>query len=180
MHKRRLLNLPEDRQAELRRQYPWLKAVAEDEKGRTDVKVMSVTVFDHWLSRDDTNRLLEDVPPEEQASRTAKHANFCGLLVAGTPVLSFALRGRSHDRTIFRRFTSPQALSKYCTPDGGRTLRNHNSLRHHHFRVVLPELNCAYFESWDDTHQLYYTDSIVIRPLQEWAAQAGLYILEHG
>lgn len=174
MQKRRLRNLQRNRQAELRRQYPWLKAVALDEQNRSgDVKGMSITVFDHWLTRAEANKLLENVPPEEQIIRRARHARFCALLVTGTPVLSFAFRRRAHDRTTFREFTSPDSLSKYCTPNGGQTLR------HRHFQVVLPELGCAFFEGWDDTHHFYFNNSGSIGLIHEWAERCGLYLLKH-
>jgi hypothetical protein len=172
---RRLLNLPDIRQAELRSQYPWLRAVAWDEDERPrHLKLFSVTVFDHWLTRDEANELLENVPPEEQQIRTARQAKFCALLVAGTPVLSFAFRRRAHDRTIFREFTSSEALTKYCTPNGGKTLR------HRHFQVVLPKLSCAFFEGWDDTHHFYVNKATSIDLIYQWAEQCGLYILENG
>lgn len=173
MQERRLLNLPQSRQLALRDQFSWLKAVVEDEAHPHDLRCMSVTVFDHWLTRDEANELLENVPPEAQANRTARHAEFCALVAAGTPVLSFALRRRSHDRATFRKFTSQEALSRYLTPGGGKTLR------HRHFKAVLPELGCAFFESWDDTHHFYFSKPIAISPIRAWATQCGLYVLEH-
>jgi len=173
MQKRRLHNLPPSRQSELRRQYPWLRAVHVDER-RVDVKTLSITVFDHWLSREESCELLEGVSPEGQALRDARHAKFCALLVAGTRVLSFAFRRRAGDRLVFREFTSQTALSKYCTPNGGRTLGHRN------FYVALPELGCVLYESWDDTHHFYFTDPVAMNPLHEWAQQSGLHLLSHG
>lgn len=173
MSNRRLHNLPLSRQIELRRQYPWLKAVHEDEP-RTDVKILSISVFDHWLSREDACRLLENVPPIEQARRKALHTKFCELLVNCTSVLSFAFRRRARDRLVFREFTSKTALSKYCTPDGGRTFG------HRHFHVALPDLNCVFYEGWDDTHHFFFTDATAVAPLHRWAEQSELYLLPHG
>lgn len=174
MQARRLRNLSSIRQTELRSQYPWLKAVVWNEENRFGIpRGMAITVFDHWLTRDEANRLLENVPREEQQIRNACHAAFCALLVAETPVLSFAFRGRAHDRTTFREFISPEALSNYCTPNGGQTLR------HRHFQVVLPELDCAFLESWDDTHHFYFNNPACIEPVREWAERCGLYLLEH-
>ena len=78
--------------------------------------------------------MLENVSPTEQARRDALHAGFCAALINRTEVLSFAFRGRRRDRLIFREFISKEALSSYCTPNGGKTLR------HRQFHVVLPEL----------------------------------------
>ena len=172
---RRLVNLPEVRQAELRLHYPWLRAVAWNEGDLpSHVNGLAVSVFDRWLTRDEANDLLENVPSEEQEIRTARHAKFCALLIAGTPVLSFAFRRRAHDRTIFREFTSSEVLYKYCTPNGGTTLK------HRHFQVVLPELDCAFFESWDDTHHFYFNSRASIDIIRKWAGQCGLYLLDHG
>lgn len=174
MRMRRLINLPKNLQAELRCQYPWLKAVAWNDQHPKNLQGMAITVFDHWLSREEANELLENVSPDEQDNRNDRHTKFCALLVAGTPVLSFRLSGRKHDRAVFRRFTSAEALSKYCRPSGSQTLG------HRQFQVVLPELGCAFFESWDDTHHFYFTNSAALGPIHEWAGQSGLFVLEHG
>lgn len=173
MQKRRLLNLQPSRQAELNLQYSWLKAIHEDERPAV-AKVLSVSVFDHWLSREDACSLLENVPPEVQALRDSLHAKFCALLVSKTTVLSFVFRRRSRDRLVFREFTSRSALSQYCTTKGGRTLG------HRHFCVALPDLNCVYYESWDSTNHFFFTDPSSMGPLYDWAQESGLHLLAHG
>jgi hypothetical protein len=170
MNNRPVQTLQPSRQAELHRQYPWLEAVHVGECPG-DVKLLSISVFDHWLSREEACRFLERIPPEEKALRDARHARFCALLVAGTPVFSFSFRRRDFDNLVFLEFTSKAALSRYCTPNGGRTLS------HRHFNVALPELNCVFFESWDDTHHFYFTDPASMTPIHEWAHQSGLHLL---
>ncbi len=173
MPQRRLRNLPPARQTALRRDFPWLRAVAWDETPLpSNLKSMSITVFDHWLSREEANRLLENVPPDEQLDRQARHAKFCALLTAQTQVLSFAFRRHAKNRSVFREFTSAQALTAYYTPHGGP------SLRHRMFQVVLPELQCAFFEGWDDTHHFFYTQPAGIDRIREWASWCGLYVLD--
>jgi hypothetical protein len=139
-----------------------------------EVQVLSVSVFDHWLSQEEASDLLENVSPVEQTRRDALHAKFCSLLVAGTAALSFVFRGRLKDRPVFREFTSVQALSKYCTPHGGR------ALGHREFQVALPELDCVFYESWDDTNHFFFTKPTAVDTISEWALQSGLYILRHG
>lgn len=172
MHKRRLLNLPKNRQDELRLQFPWLKEVHEAERP-TEVQVLSVTVFDHWLTREEACHLLENVSPAEQARRDALHAKFCALLVAGSTALSFVFRRRHKDRLVFREFRSVEALSKYCSPHGGGTLG------HREFHLALPELDCVFYESWDDTNHFFFTKPTAVSAISEWAKQSGLYILSH-
>jgi hypothetical protein len=173
MQNRRLLNLPIFRQEELRQQFPWLRELIEDERP-DHVQVVSVTVFDHWLSRDEACALLENVPTFEQSRRDALHASFCKSLVATTEVLSFRFRGRRDDRLVFREFTSKDELARYCAPNGGRTLG------HRQFQVALPELNCVYLESWDDTNHFFFTEPTAINYIQQLAEKSGLYVLSHG
>lgn len=173
MHNRRLQNLPAGHQAELRLMFPWLKRVHEADRP-TNVQVLSVSVFDHWLSCEEACELLENVPPMEQARRNALHADFCALLVAGTSVLSFAFLGRKHDHLVFREFVSKTALSRYCTPNGGRTLK------HRQFHVALPALDCVFYESWDDTNHFFFTKPSAMSSVTSWAQKSGLHVLTHG
>lgn len=173
MNKRRLLNLPRLRQSELRLRYPWLKYVDENEHP-CKVQILSISVFDHWLSRDEACELLENVSQAEQARRDAMHAKFCALLIAGTTALSFVFRGRQHDCLAFRKFTSQEALSRYCTPNGGRTLG------HRQFHVALPDLDCVFYESWDDTNHFYFVQPTAENAISEWAQQSGLHVLSRG
>lgn len=173
MNKRRLLNLPRTSQNELCRQFLWLKALIEDERP-DHVQVLSVSVFDHWLSREEACELLEDVPPFEQKRRDALHADFCKALVTATFALSFTFRGRKDNRLIFRKFTSETALVNYCTPHGARTLK------HRQFQIALPDLDCVFLESWDDTNHIFFTETTAIPLVQRLARENGLYVLSRG
>mgnify|MGYP003606969521 CR=1 FL=1 len=173
MHKRRLLNLPKNRQDELRQQFSWLRKVHEAERP-AEVQVLSVTVFDHWLSREEACDLLENVSTVEQRRRNALHAKFCASLVVDTTALSFVFRQRAKDLLVFREFTSDEALANYCSPHGGRTLG------HRQFHVALPELDCVFYESWDDTNHFFFTKPTAVGAISKWASQSGLYVLSHG
>jgi hypothetical protein len=167
---RRLVNVTQARQRALGEQFAWLHSVHENEK-REDVKQLSVSVFDHWLSREDACKLLENIPIEEQERRDKLLAAFCSALISNTEVLSFAMRGRRKDRPVFRTFTSKTVLGSYCKPNGGKLLR------HRHFYVVLPELGCAFYESWDDTYHFFFTSPGIEKAAHDWAAQSGVFLL---
>ena len=173
MSRRHLLNLPPARQSELSGRYNWLKDVHECERDR-DVRVASISVFDHWLSRTEACELLERVSPTEQARRDALHAAFCAALKEKTEVISFAFRGRRKDRIVFRKFISKHALASYLTPHGGKLLT------HRQFHVVLPEFGCAFYESWDDTNHLFFKGTELPSLIAELAKQNGLHVLSHG
>lgn len=177
---RSLLNLPRDRQTELNQKFTWLRKLHIDE-AENDVKTISVSVFDHWLTRGEDRQLLENVSPVEQARRNAMHANFCSKLVAETEVVYFVLRGRKYDKVIFKKFTSQKALSEYCTPNGGKSLDHHKfHISHCHFNVVLPQLECVFYEGWDDTNHFHFRSQLCLSAISEWATKSGLYVLSHG
>jgi len=171
MSRRHIVNVPQERQRALADQFPWLMRVYVNEKP-AHVQMLSVSVFDHWLTREEANQQLENVPAHEQARRDALLADFCARLVAATEVVSFSSRGRRERSAVFRRFVSTSAAARYCTPGGGRMLK------HRHFRVVLPALHCALFESWDDTYPFYFTEPGIADAARTWAAQSGVYLLE--
>lgn len=165
---RRLLNVSNDRQQELASIYPWLHSVDEGEE--KNVQMLSVSVFDHWLTREQACVWLENTPPKEQLRRDALHAAFCNRIAHETEVLSFVFRRRQRNRLVFRKFTSNVPLLAYCTPHGGKTLN------HRRFHVVLPDLHCAYYESRDDTNHFYFTEPALTHSVVEWANECGLHI----
>lgn len=172
MSNRRIVNVPKARQRELATKFPWLIDVDLNEQ-RVGVQVLSVSVFDHWLSREEACEKLENVPPDEQARRDGLLADFCSQVNAATEVLSFAQRGRRSHRIIFRKFLSDKVISEYCKPGGGRLFG------HRHFRVVLPEFGCAFYESWDDTYHFFFTRPAIAQAVRVWANQSGVYLLDH-
>ncbi|MGK5023391.1 hypothetical protein [Janthinobacterium sp. RB2R34] len=138
---------------------------------RTDVQILSVSVFDHWLSRDEACEKLENVPVDEQARRDALLADFCSQMIAGTDVLSFVQRGRQFRHILFRRFVSKAALSEYCRPGGGKVLG------HRDFHVVLPEHGCVLYGSWDDTYHFFFKRPGLEDAARVWADKSGVYLL---
>ena len=167
---RRLRNEARTRQQELRSIYPWLRSIQEGENA--SIQLLSISVFDHWLTEEEASSLLVNVPTIEQQRRDRLHADFCARIARETEVLSFAFRSRRKDRLVFRSFASGASLSAYFTPYGGRTLG------HAAFQVALPELRCAYFESWDDTNHFYFADTARMARVTEWARQADLHMLK--
>lgn len=170
MSNRRIVNFSKTSQSELAHQFHWLMDVDLSEQ-RAEIQILSVSVFDHWLSREEACEKLENVPANEQARRNALLADFCSRMIAETGVLSFVQRGRQFRHILFRRFVSKEELSKYCRPGGGKVLR------HRHFHVVLPEHGCVFYESWDDTYHFFFKCSNIEDAARVWADQSGVYLL---
>jgi hypothetical protein len=172
MSNRRIVNVPKTRQSDLASQFPWLMDVDLNER-RVGAQMLSVSVFDHWLSREEACEKLENVPAAEQARRDALLAGFCSRMIAATEVISFVQRGRQCRRIIFRKFLSKKVTSEYCRPHGGKLFG------HRHFHVVLPALQCALYEGWDDTYHFYFTRPGIVEAAHDWASQSGVYLLDH-
>jgi hypothetical protein len=170
MSNRRIVNVAKTRQRDLAGQFHWLMDVDLNEQ-RAEVQILSVSVFDHWLSREEACEKLENVPTDEQARRNALLSDFCSRMIAGTDVLSFVQRGRQFRDILFRRFVSKEVLSEYCRPGGGKVFG------HRHFHVVLPEHECVFYESWDDTYHFFFDRSDIADAARVWADQSGVYLL---
>lgn len=167
---RLLRNVPRERQKELELVFPWLHSVHQNDN--MTANMLSVSVFDHWLSREEACALLENVPIEEQQRRNALHADFCARIARETEVLAFTFRRIRRDRLVFRSFTSCAPLSAYFTPNGG------TASKYRKFHVVLPELRCAYYESWDDTNHFYFAKGEDMNRIIDWVKESGLHVLE--
>lgn len=171
MSKRRIANVSRTLKRDLADRFPWLMEVDNGEHG-AEVQIISVSVFDHWLSREEACEMLENIPPQEQARRDALLADFCSRMIAATEVMSFVQRGRASRRMIFRKFLSNDVVFAYCRPHGGRIFG------HRHFHVLLPELGCAFYESWDDTYHFFFTRAGIEEAAGVWARESGVFLLD--
>jgi hypothetical protein len=118
-------------------------------------------------------KYLSDVSIDEQQTRDAKFTQFAKKLIENTEVINFTFKGRwANALPQFRLFTSHQAKERYllCTP--------HNLDSSHFFKVVLPELDAVYFESWDDTNVFYLRNPKYAKQIEQWANECGLYRLD--
>lgn len=172
MSARRLKRLSQQHQSALAEQYSWLESVHEF-RVPENICVVSVSVFDHWLTENEAREFLVDVSPQEQNDRDRRHAAFCAALIAQDQVLYFSFRGRERKLPIFHAFNSPMSLERYCTPKGGRTFG------HRHFRVALPEMRSAFYEGWDDTNHIYSMGNSAPPLIIDLAGQHGLHVLPH-
>ena len=169
---RKFLALGKNEQLQYREKFPDLdKLVAVEE---TDAYTyMAVSVFDHWLGPDDSVKYLSNISAEEQHERDKKFIQFSKKIIENTDVINFTLKGRwSNSQPQIRKFTSNQAKESYLasTP--------HNVSSNHFFRVILPELEAVYFESWDDTNVFYLRNPEHAETIEKWANECGLYRLD--
>lgn len=168
---RKFLALDKQSQIDLREKYPDLDKLYAVED-TDEYTYMAVSVFDRWLGTEDSIKYLSDVSQEEQHSRDLKFVKFAKKLIENTEVLNFTFKGRwSSAKPQFRKFTSDAAKEAYlmCAP--------HNVDSSHFYKVVLPELEAVYFESWDDTNVFYLRNTKHAEKIEKWANECGLYRL---
>jgi len=163
------LNVPRSRQRELSEAFGWLPSVA-DSQPICGVQSFSVSFFDHWLSEQEADDLLNNVSAEQQRCRDKKHLSFCEKLIAETEILSFRLHGRRQDQVRFRSFSEKDALAQHLTE---RTAKGE-----YNFHVVLPLLRMAYCSGYDDTSHFYCGKSGNVALIRRLAQDSGLHVLQ--
>ena len=168
---RNFINLSDEKQIELSKQFPdLLKLSCVEETPK--YTYLAVSIFDHWLGREDSIKFLNDVPKDEQTRRNNLLYSFSKKLTQNTEVVNFKFRGKwKRSYPLFRGFTSVKAIEKYLEPSMSHTNKGF-------FRIILPDLGAVLFESWDDTNVFYFRDSSKISLVKEYAAECGVFCLE--
>jgi hypothetical protein len=137
------------------------------------VHQLSISIFDHWLSREEAEQLLVNVPAQEQLRRDKLHFELSSLLTTQTELIHFVFRGRKRDKPRFKLFDSGNGALDYLRPQslGGK--------RKQQFQVLLPECGAVFYEGYDDTSHLYFTDPELIRSFCNAVHHVGLHVLSH-
>ena len=163
--------LKPQRQTELASQFSWLPAVHENGALPPQVKTLNLSVFDHWLSELEAEKIISASSKETEVQRELAFARFYALLLAETEVLSFAWRGLRKDRLRFRAFTSSSVGLHY--------LKSNRIGLHYQPRIwfALPHFSAVYYQGWDSTSHLYIAKLVETGAISDWANQAGLHVL---
>jgi len=127
---------------------------------------LAITVFDHWLSRDDAIRYIDNCTPDEQKHFECKWEKFNELLASN--LSSYLVKYRSLDRVVFKEPKSTELLIKRLG------LINENQP---FITIALPEQRAVYEQYDDNTHLLYFECQDKIKPLLEIIEKSGLYAL---
>ena len=169
---RRFQNFDRQQQALFTSMFPELdKVVAVEETDK--YRFMAISVFDHWLSEEESNKLLSGVSEEDQMLRDQKFDLFSNNIIESTEVINFTFKGRwAKSRPVFRKFTSAGSKQNYMKSASNFVSSNF------FFKVALPEFEALYFESWDDTNIFYLRDEKHADLIETWANECGLYRLD--
>lgn len=169
---RKWINLDRKKQESLKLLFPNLLGVNRCDENHGYEKI-AISIFDHWLSNDEGNLLLQNVSKEEQKRRDNLHFLFNKSLVADTETYTFSFKGKwSKKHPVFKSFRDTKYLHEYVKPND-----NYISSRFY-FRLALPEMNALYFEGSDDTNYLYFKDKSLLADFLKLVEASGLYVLE--
>lgn len=164
---RKFLNVSKQRQKILENQFPNLIDLAQVNETK-EYTYLAVSIFDHWLTREESMELLGDLDANEIERRASIFDKFNQLLSEQTEVLTFRFRGINGDKPKFKSFVSQEAQSSYLRQtDMGM------------YQAVLPELKAVYFEGYDDTNAFYLQDLSAKSFIESCANKVGLHCLEH-
>lgn len=168
---RRFRNLSKSRQKELSIQFPDLyKLVCFEETPH--YSYLAVSVFDHWLTREEGSALLENVSEIEQEKRNSALYSFSRMIASETEVLNFKFSGKWRSCSpLFRSFSSEQAKLEYLKPAISVPEKRF-------FQVLLPEFGAVFLENWDDTNILFLRDKSVEERVRTLATACGVYCLK--
>ena len=108
--------------------------VLEMEENKTYTQI-SISVFNHWLSKKEFLEELNDVPADEQKERDAKHFIFSELLIKKMKIFGYIYLKKTEE-TRFVKFISDTELVKYMK-QGSR------------FYIVIPEIESIYIYSFN-------------------------------
>lgn len=133
---------------------------------------VAISVFDHWLSEDESTDMLINNSIEEVGQRVEKHRSFSQFLVGNYSCLTYKFKGKlNHRIAVFKKFTSLESAKSIVDPEVK------NLCNRYKFSLVIPELNALYFEGSDYTNYLYSDSFDGLSVLLNKAKELGLYSL---
>lgn len=168
---RKLINLCKKEQRNLSVQFKDILKVDACEDDH-EYRKIAISVFDHWLSKEEALTLLNDVSEEEQTRRNNLHYAFNKKLFDKTMCFTYRVKGRGKKTyPIFKNFQDKRTAYSYIKPNSGGVRSKFL------YKLVLPQFDALYYEGWDDTCYLYYKNEDLLNSLIEWVKESGLHIL---
>lgn len=151
--------------------FPNILEVTSGDEDHT-YEMLSISVFDHWLDREEATSLLENVSSSVDSRRKGLHHCLSRKLVTSLDAVTFNIESDgTKTRPVFKGFVSPQSACDYVEPS------DHNISARFYFKLAIPDLSCLYFEGSDYTSHLYYQRESEISTILKIAEQCGLFVL---
>lgn len=140
-------------------------------QGETKMERIAISVFDHWLVDESEWHLKECYEGPERINRDKKFEFHWQAVFALAPIYTIRSRGCWPHKS--KRF-----LKKYLDRTGFLQQCHFDKQNAPSQFIVIPEYDCIYAASWDDTNVLFYHSREKAEPIIDLASRAGLFTLE--
>ena len=164
---RRFKAVDKVRQKNLEVKFPRIVDLVVADPMPEQYEYLTISIFDHWLSSEEADDLLSEVGADEQSRRNASFNRFNEIMIKNTEVLLVSLCGIRGSKVRFKEFTFIDAKRAYLAQSGRQV-----------YTVALPALGAVYFEGFDDTNHFFLNEPDSKGQIEDWAEQAGLYVLQ--
>ena len=128
----------------IKRIFPDIDNLIADDEG-LEYKAYSISIFSHCLTREEANKLLDNIPKNIERIRTVKLQRF---IVSLCKEFDAYLIIYNKKRQIYEY---KKIISKNNIKLSHSMVSNANRVK-----LVIPSLKAVYLENWDFTHLLYF------------------------
>ncbi|HHX8443377.1 TPA: hypothetical protein ACVO0G_004810 [Vibrio diabolicus] len=133
-----------------------------------DWQCVAITVFDHWLTREEFEQYFTNRSLDQQADIDLRWHLFHRLLAED--VSCYQYKYRSVSRLIFKEPRNSslfvRRLSRFSVADADA------------LQLVIPEYRAVFVQGYDDTCSLYFECRESVKPLFHEIRKLGMYTLE--
>ncbi len=163
-------NVSFEKQIELQNQFSAIDELFDD-YNKFGYKNASISVYDHWLTREEAEEQLDKISDALQIKHNIKLHSFCCNLTNEVTSYLVKFKGRYKNKVVFKEFLSSSGREKSIIP------LEYNYGDKWRFVIVFPSLNLVYFEGCDFTHHFYYRDKSGFKVIENIAKQSGVHVL---
>lgn len=148
--------------------FPTLARVREKEE--SGMERLAISVFDHWLCSRQEWHQLDCAHGPERIARDRKWQAHWQALFDATEVYTVRTRGRwpHKQRLQLKQYQNRAFFLQQC---------RFNTFTEPRQLVLLPEFDCIYCESWDDTNVVFFHSRDKVQKLLDLAQACGLHCL---
>lgn len=167
-------NISDKELKSIKKSLPGFRKVLEEDESFIEngiYKKIFISVFDHWLTKDEADNLIFiDNDKNELKRRREKFEKVIEGLYKSTE--TYLWKYKRNYRVFIKKPLTYNDLLKKCD------FNNLWSQSGRRYSLILPEFSAIYNEEWDWTNIIWYTDEMKIGPIIEIAEKTGLHILK--
>lgn len=163
------LKITQTENKHIKQSLPYLNRLLNgDEKIELLYNKTAISIFDHWLEPEETEKIfIKDLKEIQERRRKFKDA--VGKLYNSTQI--YFWRNKRHQRFFLYKPTSLEMVLKNCD------FENLDGYRGRHYCLILPEFSAIFQEEWDWTNILWFRDGAKIQPILDIVNESGLNVI---